>query len=279
MAFMADFAKLPTQRKVLGFAVAGLLIGALYYQVGFKRLRSDIEDAESEHDQKLQQNKQKQDEIPRFEALKARMTDLTRIINENQKALPTEAELPAFFETLNRKVNEAGVEVNRWKQAAETPIETFMRVPVEIEMTGTFMQIKKFFASLVPKKKKPGEESQAGDVVERERIVSIDNLSLTDPRVKNREIVLTAKFTATTYREEDRKQAAPLPGQGLPKPAATGAGTAPPPMPSAATPKGAKMRVEDSLDKGDQRNRGAAGIDEAKTPSGGSGSARLKGGL
>src|SRR4051794_4267829 len=158
MALMADFARLPTRRKVGAFVIAGFLIAALYYQFGFKRLRSDIEDAESEHDQKMQQNKQKEAEIPRFEALKARMTDLTRIINENQKALPTEAELPAFFETLNRKVNEAGVEVNRWKQSAETPIETFRRVPVEIEMTGTFMQIKKFFASLVPKKKKPGED-------------------------------------------------------------------------------------------------------------------------
>ena len=286
MGFMADFSRQPTQRKVLIFVVAGAVIGLLYFQFVLKPLKADIEEAEADHDSKVQQNKQKQDDIPKFEALKARMNDLTRIINENQKALPTESELPAFFETLNRKVNEAGVEVNRWRQLPETPVETFMRVPVEIEMTGTFMQIKKFFASLVPKKKKPGEDSQAADVVERERIVSIDNLTLLEPKVKNREIILTAKFTATTYREEDKKEVPPAPGQpATPGPAkpttpvpapvpAAGSGS---PMPPSGTPKGARMRTEDALDKGDQRNRGATGVDEAKTP--GDGSARLKGGL
>ena len=48
-------------------------------------------------------------------------------------------------------------------------------------------------------------------------------------------------------------------------------------MPGAGTPRGARLRTEDALDKGDQRNRGATGVDEAKTP--GAGSARLKGGL
>ena len=34
--------------------------------------------------------------------------------------------------------------------------------------------------------------------------MSIENLTLGDPQVKNREIVLTAKFTATTYRQEEK---------------------------------------------------------------------------
>ena len=49
-------------------------------------------------------------------------------------------------------------------------------------------------------------------------------------------------------------------------------------MPSAATPAGAKARVENSLEKGAERNANATGVDEAKTPAGG-GSARLKGGM
>jgi hypothetical protein len=52
---------------------------------------------------------------------------------------------------------------------------------------------------------------------------------------------------------------------------------APPPLPSATTPAGAKARVENSIDKGDTRNRNAAGVNEAKAP--GAGSDRLKGGL
>jgi hypothetical protein len=163
-------------------------------------------------------------------------------------------------------VNEAGVEVNRLKQAPESPIETFIKVPVDIEMTGTFMQIKKFFASLVPKKKKPGEDAATADIVERERIVSIDNLTLLDPKVKNREIILTAKFTAVTFRQEDKAPAAPgAPAESaLPPAPADGTDALPP----ANTPKGARLRVEDSLKKGEQR--------DTLKPEPATGSARLK---
>src|SRR5262249_4635396 len=143
-------------------------------------------------------------------------------------------------------------EVIRSKQVPEVPVETFVKVPVDFEITGTFMQIKKFFASLIPKKKKPGQQEPSGDqaVEERERIVSIENLKLENPTVKNREIVLTAKFTAMTYRQEDQVA---VPG----KPAATapaGAGSAQPP---ANTPAGAKARTDDAMDKSDQRAKSA----------------------
>ena len=73
-------------------------------------------------------------------------------IDENQKALPTEAELPAFFETLNRKVLESGVEVSSWKHSGSRRSRASSACRSSIEMTGTFMQIKKFFASLLPAK-------------------------------------------------------------------------------------------------------------------------------
>jgi len=274
MAAMDDFNRLPRQQKVMLFVVGALLLGALYWQFRLKPLKQHLEDTEAEHQQKIAQNKKLEGDIPKFEALKAQMTRLKRIIDENQKALPTEAELPAFFDLLNRKVTESGVEVSYSRRLPEAPIENFVKVPVEIEMTGTFMQIKKFFASLMPKKSHPGEELATGDnVEEKERLVSVENLSLTDPVVKNHEIVLTAKFTMATYRQADN--AAPPPG---PQSATPQKPIAPvqKPLPPANTPAGAKARVEQSLDKGDARNRNATGVDEAKTPAG---SGRLKGGL
>lgn len=209
MSAMADFARLPTRQKVMVFAVIGLLLGLLYYQFVWKGLKADLETAQAENVSKKGTNAKLEKDIPAFEALKARMTVLKRVIDENQKALPTEAELPAFFETLNRKVLESGVEVVRSKQLKEENIEVFVRVPIEYEIVGSYVQIKKFFASLVPKKKRKklaAEVSPTGEqeVEERERIVSIENLSLSNPQVRNREIHLTAKFTASTYRMEDR---------------------------------------------------------------------------
>jgi len=293
MSAMSDFAKMPTQKKMLVFAGIGLALGAIYFQFVLKSLKEDVESAENDHAAKVSQSQKADKDIKEFEALKPKVNQLKAVIDQNEKALPTEAELPAFFETLNRKVVESGVEVLKFRQLPEEPIETFVKVPVEIEMTGNFMEIKKFFASLVPKRKKPGSDANGGDqgVEERERIVSIENLSLTDPTVKNREIVLTARFTATTYRQEEKTAGAPgsTPGVGggavmrptAPTPAkplapASGSGASAPITPT-STPQGAKSAVEKSLDKGDDRNRNAAGVDEAKTPTGGK--APAKGGL
>jgi len=275
MAAMADFARLPRQQKVMVFVLIGALLGGLYYQFRFKSLKERLSDAEAEHQAKVNQNKKLEADIPRFEALKTQMTKLRRVIDENQKALPTEAELPAFFDLLNRKVTESGVEINSSTRLKEAPVEAFVKVPVAIEMTGTFMQIKKFFASLMPKKARQGMDSASGDnVEEKERLVSIEGLSLSSPTVKNHEIVLKAKFTMVTYR-----QAEMVPAAGGSAPATLQKPIAPAqkPLPPADTPAGAKARVEQSIDKGDKRDRNAAGVDEAKTPAGSAG--RLKGGL
>jgi type IV pilus assembly protein PilO len=274
---MADFARLPTSRKVLLFVVIALLGGFLYHRFVYKSLKEGVAKAKNQQQQAIQQNAQLEADIPRFNELRAKKEVLDRLIVEHQKALPTEAEVPAFFETLERKITEAGVEVLKWNKKNEEPVEVFVKVPLDVELTGNFMQIKRFFASLVEKKQK-GADAKGG-VEERERIVSIENLALTSPIIRNREIVLTARFTAVTFRQADRPPPVPgAPNPSLPTPV-QGGGPAPampstntaPPLPSSGTPGGAKARVEDSLDKIDQKTKDATKED--------SGSARLKGGL
>ena len=269
MAVGADFARMPTRQKVMVFVLIGGLLGAVYWQFVYKGLERDLTAAQNEQAAKKKLNQKLEADIPEYERLNARMATLKRIIDENQKALPSEAELPAFFETLNRKILESGIEVVRSKQGKEEAIETFVKVPIDYEIQGTYVQIKKFFASLVPKKKKPGQQTDPAPgeqgVEEQERIVSIENLALTAAVVRNREIRMTAKFTASTYRQEEKKEA---PAKGAPgKPGAAPA--APTGTPPASTPKGAKAQTEQAIDKGDKKDRDAAGVNEAKTPASG----------
>ena len=266
---LADFGRMPGSRKVLVFVVIGLVLGLLYWRFVFKNLKEKVERTEAEHAGLVQQNKTLEADIPKYAVLRQQMTELQKTIEENQKALPTEAEVPHFFETLERKMTESGVEIVKWNKKGEENVESFVKVPVDIELVGTFTQLKRFFASLVVQKTPSVDEPQPTGVEERERIVSIENLQLINPVVRNREIVLTAKFIAVTFRQDDSavKASAPAPIQS------GGKGGAAKPLPPATTPAGAKARVEDSIDKADQRAK------EGSKDSTSEGSAKLKEGM
>jgi Tfp pilus assembly protein PilO len=283
---LADFGRMPTQRKVLVFVVIGAVLGGGYWKFVYKSLDEQVEASEAEHDNKVQTNKKLADDIPKYQELRTHVAKLRELIEKNQTALPSEAELAAFIETLQHKVTQSGVETRKWTYKTPEPVETFVKVPFEVEVTGTFMQIKKFFASLVQRDVRLSQSDDDRASEDRDRIVSIENLALSNPAVKARDIILTAKFTAVTFRQEDRPEGAapsapagakqpptPPPARAMPPAPAA----APPPLPSATTPAGAKARVDQSIEKGDARNRNAGGVNQAKSPA--AGSDRLKGGL
>jgi len=282
---MADFARLPASRKALIFvAIAGVL-GLLYRQFIYKSLKEDVDDSEALVTSKAQAQKAAEDQLKDYQTQQEKYAENIKKIRRNQRALPTEAELPAFLDTLNQKIRQAGVELHGFSPQTELPIESFVKVPVQVEISGTFMQIKRFFASLSQEDITPsGKPKEKTDQDEHDRIVSIESLTIGQPVVKNREIVLTAKFTATTFRQQEQAlkpgqgsgsgSAAPSTAPQLPAPPAP-----PEKLPSAATPAGAKVRAQGAIDSADQKTRAGQGVNEAKTPAAGSGSARLKDGL
>jgi Tfp pilus assembly protein PilO len=284
-----DFGKQPTSKKVLVFVAIGLALMGVYWKWGLKPMKAKAQAAEDENETLSAEAVQLGQQKDEYDKLLKRSDQLKKLIEENQKALPTEAELPAFFDTLNNKVSEAGVEVRRWDYRKESPVETFVKVPLEIEIQGTFYQLKRFFASLIQRDPiaVPGPDG-AMVVEERERIVTIEELQMFDPVVKNREIVMTAKFIASTFRQAD----APPPAAGTPgQPAQPGAAPAPAPAPApvtppkppapppaANTPAGAKAGTQDALDKSEQRVKDKLPEGSGAAGSGSAGTDKLKGG-
>ncbi|HUQ05166.1 MAG TPA: hypothetical protein VM261_21835 [Kofleriaceae bacterium] len=240
---LADFSRRPLQYKVLVFVGIGALLGLVYWQFMLSPLIKERDAAKGDLDAQKQEQDRLRDQKKRYDDLVADESRLRSEIEQNQKALPTESEMPAFFDMLSRKTGEAGIELVKREIKNDIVIEatggappppaaagapatvpvaaaSFIKVPVDIEVTGTFYQLKKFMASLRPKK----VESAPVDpdtVEEKDRIVTIEQLSILDPKVRNNEIVLTARFTAATFRA---KQAEPV------------AGAPPPPAPKPATP-------------------------------------------
>ena len=275
--FIADFAKKPPQYKAVVFGGIALALGFVYFKFGYSPLKEKLEQGHQDSEQMLSRSQRMDNDLVKFKELRTRMDQLQKVIDENQKVLPSESELPAFFETLNRKVTEAGVQVTKWQRKKEETLGQFIKVPVDVEITGTFFQIKRFMASLVQRDVRPSAAANDGGTPlneAHERVVSIEDLSLADPKVKNREIVMVAKFVASTYRQEDKTGAAadlPTTKPGATSaPAKAGAGAGSSSGMITSKPATAKATTEAAIKKGDERDRAGAG-GESATPAVGSG--------
>jgi hypothetical protein len=71
---------------------------------------------------------------------------------------------------------------------------SFVRVPFEIEVRGTFHQLTKYFWLI-------HEHAKTG------RIITVENLTLESPKATADGMVVTARFTAVGFREADRPAA------------------------------------------------------------------------
>ena len=259
-AAINEFARRPPQFKVAVFGGLAVVLGLLYWQfllspINVKRdeTRSAISSLEGERDKLTAQEKEYRELLDKRERLE-------RVTKTIERVLPTDAELPAFFEMLDRRFSEAGVEARKVARKPEVTVDSFIKVPVEIEITGTYLQIKRFFASLVAGKPVgDGEGADATEAaLEQDRIITVQDFSLkratSEKRADGVEL-LSAKFTAATFRQEGSI----APAGATPSKAAAPAGGAKP----AAAPQNpvtkAKADATKAMGTSETRAAGASG--------------------
>jgi Tfp pilus assembly protein PilO len=229
-----NFARKSTQYKVAVFALIGALLGLAYWQLMLSPMQEDLESQKANHARLLKEQEKYDADLKELKRLVTENDQLQTIIQTNQKALPTEAELPSLFDHLQRKAGEAGVTFKQWEKKTEVTVDSFIKVSVPFQATGTFYQLVKYFSLLAPVKEPPSampvllptppapgaapapaptpppapSPAPSPNDIE-ERIVSIENLVLETPELKNDELFLVAKFVAATYRQADETLSTP----------------------------------------------------------------------
>ncbi len=203
--FLAELAKKPPKTKLAILAGIIVLGGALYYQFFYSGLVDDKGSAMSQK-QRLQSQRDKLvKQLKDRKKLIAEKRLLDKEVERMQKALPTEAELPAFFEHLQHKAGDAQVSIKSWKRQSEKPLGSFIRVPVKVAITGNYHQIMHYFSLLGPTQADPAltKGTDGLDKAPVDRIVTIESLNLSGANSKNDEIILQASFVASTFRKEE----------------------------------------------------------------------------
>jgi type IV pilus assembly protein PilO len=123
-----------------------------------------------------------------YQAYRTELTQLQQEQRDLLKALPRKAEIPTFLSNLQEQAELSGLEIISLTIDAENPMELYVRIPVRIEVRGTYHSITKFFKNLS----------------ELPRIVNVEALSLGIEKVEASGAPrLRARFVAATFRYRD----------------------------------------------------------------------------
>lgn len=120
----------------------------------------------------------------------AELTERQQRQRELNKILPVTTEYPAFLSSVQNVANVAGVSLTAWSPIAEAPEQFYARVPMRVELTGRYHQIAKFFHG----------------VGQLDRVINMENISLTDPKLVGEDVLLKAIGLATAFRALEQNE-------------------------------------------------------------------------
>jgi len=115
---------------------------------------------------------------------------------ELNKVLPPESETDAFLSSVQTSANAAGIDLKGYAPLDEVPQNFYAKVPMKLDVSGKFHQIAKF----------------AFELGKSDRIINVENIELTDPKVVGDEVILKGHCLATAFHAIKPKEAPRGPG-------------------------------------------------------------------
>lgn len=197
-----SFAKLPTWGKAGLLALIVALISAVYYFALHISVADDVESAHRRHRTLVTQMEEAQARNAEYVRLREELASREGLDRGNLRALPESAETASFLQDLNRLAELSGLRMRLVEPRPEEPETHYVRLPVNLQLTGRYHQLARFYYN----------------VSRLDRLISMENIHLSAPRLEGEEVLLDVDVLATTYRRPSPEQAAP-PGtaqQGTP---------------------------------------------------------------
>jgi type IV pilus assembly protein PilO len=182
--------------KIAIGAVLVVLSAVVYFVVFYGDLATSIKAEEVRQRQLAEQLGEAKKAQHAYQLDLAELAERQQRQRELNKILPATTEYPAFLSAIQSVANVAGVNLSAWTPQDEAPEQFYARVPMKLELSGRYHQIAKFFYN----------------VGQLDRIINIENISLTDPLQKGDEVILKVTALATAFHSiDDSKRPGPPP--------------------------------------------------------------------
>lgn len=182
--------KLPLVARV-GVGAAGLLlVGVAYFVIFYGDIESSIKAAQGQEQSLRTDLADARKSEFAYQKDLAELTDRQHRQRELNKVLPVDTEYPSFLSAVQSVANISGIGLTAWSPQAEVNEQFYARVPMKVTLVGRYHQVAKFFYG----------------VGQLDRIINMENISLTDPKVQGDDVVVKTEALATAFRSvEDAK--------------------------------------------------------------------------
>jgi len=179
--------KTPVKIAITGGLMVAIV--GIYYMMFYMDLQDQIRGAQVQQRNLMAEKESYEKRKKEYLAYRNELVQLQQEQRDLLKALPKRAEIPTFLSSIQEQAELAGLEIMTLAVEAEAPVELYVRIPVRIEIRGTYHAITRFFKN----------------VAELPRIVNVENLALNVEKVEEvGSPRLRAKFYAVTFRYNDR---------------------------------------------------------------------------
>jgi type IV pilus assembly protein PilO len=185
-------AKLPLIARIGVGAGLLVLIGIAYFVVFYGDIESSIKVAQGQENQLRTDLADARKNEFAYQKDLAELTDRQQRQRELNKVLPTDTEYPAFLSAVQSVANVSGIGLTAWAPEPEVAEQFYSRVPMKVTLVGRYHQVAKFFYG----------------VGQLDRIINMENISLTDPKLQGDDVVVKTEALATAFRSLDETQAA-----------------------------------------------------------------------
>jgi type IV pilus assembly protein PilO len=193
-------AKYPKLTKIAVGVAMTALIGVAYFILFYDEISEAI--AKQKRDEQTYRTDLAQAKQAEFEYHKdlAELTERQQRQRDLNKILPETTEYPAFLSAVQGVANISGVALQAWTPQEEVLQKFFARVPMHLTLRGKFHQVAKFFYG----------------VGQLDRIINVENISLSEPKAQNDELLLKVECLATAFHTLAAPTKAAPPGEKKP---------------------------------------------------------------
>lgn len=182
----------PTSHKIGIWVGTVLLVVGLFWQFSLSSLleeKEKLDEVVAKLDSQITTERRLASKLGKAEA---KLKELESSLQIALQQLPDKSEIDNLLEKISNLARESGLDLNLFQRKEENFKEFYAEVPVAVSVTGSYHQVATFF----------------DEVSRLSRIVNINQIEITDPKVAEELVEVKVSCVLTAFRYLSEKERA-----------------------------------------------------------------------